>query len=201
MKYGAVVLSAGSGTRYGSKKQFEMLHEVPIWKIVSDKAKHVVPSPNVVVVGIDIAGGNTRSESVRIGINALAQDTDRVIILEAARPLVTEDQIRELLEDTNPSVSFVMPLVNTVVYRDGTYVNRNELYELLTPQAFDFDMLKTAYGRYEYADFTDETRIMYEAYGIRPKFVETTQNLHKLTYKRDISILLEIEKMMEEGTI
>lgn len=201
MKYGAIILSAGSGTRFGAKKQYTELHGVPIWQIVRDKAMQAVPSENVIVVGVDIPGGSTRSESVRIGLNALSPDTDRVILLEAARPLVTVEQILQLLQCNAPSVTFVMPLVNTVIYRDGTYVNRNDLYEMLTPQAFDYRLLKQAYDQLVSPDYTDETRIMYEVHGIQPCFIETIQNLHKLTYQRDVSVLMEIEKMMKEGTL
>ena len=201
MKYGAIILSAGSGTRFGAKKQYIELNGVPIWQIVQSKAIQVVPAENVVVVGIDIPGGNTRSESVRIGLNALSADTERTIILEAARPLVTVEQIIQLLQCDAPSATFVMPLVNTVIFRNGTYVNRNDLYEMLTPQAFDYRLLKRAYDQLISPDYTDETRIMYEVYGIQPCFIETTQNLHKITYQRDISILMEIDKMMKEGTL
>lgn len=52
--------------------------------------------------------------------------------------MVTKEQIQQLLEDDHSSVSFVRPLVNAVIYRNGTYINREDLYELLTPQAVDY---------------------------------------------------------------
>ena len=158
-----------------------------------DKALEVVEQ-NVVTVGVDIPGGNTRSASVINGLNALDSRTQRVILLEAARPLVTKQQILTLLEDPHESTSFVMPLVNTAIMRDGTYLNRNEMYELLTPQAFDFQKLKRAYDSGKFSDMTDETRVMWEFYGIKPHFIETTENLIKVTYRKDITIINELIK-------
>lgn len=198
---GAVVLAAGKGTRFEGQKQFLTFHEKMLWEHVYAKACECVEQSNVVVVGVDIPGGSARSESVRIGLEALNPNTERVILLEAARPLVTVEQIRELLEDRHPSVSFVMPLVNTVIMRDGGYLNRNEMWELLTPQAFDYKKLKAAYASERFADMTDETRVMFEYYGIRPHFIETTQNLYKVTYQRDLAVLEGLYQRMEKGEI
>jgi len=200
MKFGAIVLSAGKGTRFGEQKQFVEFNGLPLWQVVKNKAAVIVPD-NIVVVGVDVAGGETRTESVRIGLDCLDGDTDRVIILEAARPLVTVEQIETLLYDDAPSVSFVMPLVNTVIFRNGDYIDREKLYELLTPQAFDYKLLKAAYEQDKDGVYTDETRVIYETYCIKPKFIETKQNLLKVTYKRDIEIIKELSKMLEEGLL
>lgn len=165
----------------------------PLWRHVYDKAKHVMNGEeNIVVVGVDIDGGATRSMSVLSGLHALERDTDRVIILEAARPLVTEDQIRLLLESDAPSQSFVMPLVDTVIMRDGTYLDRDKMYDLLTPQAFDYKKLLKAYETGRYENMTDETRVMFEEYGMKPLLTETSDNLIKVTYRKDIYIISQI---------
>ena len=193
--YGAIILAAGKGERFQGKKQDIEFHGKPIWRYAYDLSRQIIPENYIVIVGRDIKGGTYRSESVINGLRALPSDTKRVIILEAARPLVTLEQISILLNNDHASVSFVMPLVNTVVKRDGTYLNRDELYELLTPQAFDYKLLKEAYLNGKFTDMTDETRVMYEYHGIKPFFIETGQNLFKLTYKRDIPILESIYQM------
>jgi len=86
----------------------------------------------------------------------------------------------------------VRPLVNTVVYRNGTYINREELYDLLTPQAFDYKLLLQAYQSGNYPDMTDETRVMFECYGIKPEFIETQNNLYKITYPGDLDVIESI---------
>ena len=198
---GAILLAAGSGTRYHGKKQDLEFHGKPLWRYAYEMALEVVGHNNIVAVGKDIQGGSTRTGSVMNGLNALPKEVDRVIIVEAARPMVTRDQIVQLLEDKHPSSTFVRPLVNTVIFRDGTYINRNELYDLLTPQAFDKNMLLEAYQSGRFDDMTDETRVMFEFHGVKPHFIETESNLFKITYPGDLEIIESIYKMQIENGI
>ena len=198
--YSAIILAAGKGTRYEDTKQDVLFHDKPLWRYSYETALRVLPKERIVVVGKDIPGGETRTGSVRRGLFALPPDTERVIIIESARPMVTEAQIRMLLEDPRPSVTFVRPLVNTVIYRDGRFINRNELYDLLTPQAFDYKLLMAAYQSEAFIDVTDDTRIMDEFHGIRPTLIETENNLFKVTYPGDLDIIESIyQKQQKEN--
>lgn len=191
---GAILLAAGSGTRYHGKKQDLIFHGKPIWRYAYETALSVVGEGNIVAVGKDIPGGATRTGSVMNGLKALPKEIDRVILVEAARPMVTREQIIQLLEDPYPSSTFVRPLVNTVVFRDGTYVNRSDMYDMLTPQAFDKNMLEEAYQSGRFNDMTDETRVMFEYHGVKPHFIETESNLFKITYPGDLDIIESIYK-------
>lgn len=194
----AIILAGGSGTRFGNeKKQFFKFHGKMLYEIVLESVMKVLDRKNIVVVGVDVPGGETRSQSVKNGLNYFTDNYDRVIILEAARPLVTEEQIKQLLNNKSRSVSFVMPCVNTPIFRSGKYIDRNQLYDLLVPQAFNFELLKKAYCTNKYYDYTDDTKIMYDEYGIIPELIETTQNLYKVTYKRDIAVLESICELMK----
>lgn len=193
---GAIILAGGQGTRYHKRKQFELLNGTEMWQYVYQKVIKVVEQEKVVVVGVDVNGGKTRSESVQIGLNNLPKYCKRVIILEAARPLVTVEQIKRLIDDDSESITFALPLVNTVIGRDGTYYNRNNFYDLLTPQAFDCQLLKRAYDTGKYTDTTDETIVMFKEYGIKPHFILDGENLLKVTYERDMEI---IKQMLEKG--
>lgn len=190
--YGAVLLAAGKGTRYHEKKQDLIFHGKPLWRYAYETAMSVVGEKNIVAVGKDIPGGETRTGSVMNGLEALPKEVDRVIIVEAARPMVKREQILQLLVDPYPSSTFVRPLVNTVIYRDGTYIDRSELYDLLTPQAFNRQMLMEAYRSNRFNDMTDETRVMFEYHNIKPHFIETESNLFKITYPGDLDILESI---------
>ena len=189
---GAILLAAGQGTRYHGKKQDLIFHDKPVWRYAYETALSVVGEENIVAVGKDIPGGATRTGSVMNGLNALPKIIDRVIIVEAARPMVTKDQVLQLLNDTHPSSTFVRPLVNTVIYRDGTFINRGDLYDLLTPQVFDRNLSQEAYKSNRFNDMTDETRVMFEYHGIKPHFIETESNLFKITYPGDLDILESI---------
>lgn len=189
---GAIILAGGQGTRYQKQKQFELLNGIEMWEHVYRKTIEIIERDKVIVVGVDVNGGKTRSESVQNGLKHLPEKCSRVIILEAARPLVTAKQIEKLVSDENESTTFALPLVNTVIGRDGTYFNRNDFYDLLTPQAFDYQLLKKAYETGKYTDTTDETIIMYKEYGIKPHFILEGENLIKVTYKRDMEIVKQM---------
>lgn len=192
--FGAILLAAGQGSRYHGKKQDLMFHGKPIWRYAYDTALSVVGVRNIVAVGKDFPGGTTRTGSVMKGLAALNESIDRVIIVEAARPMVTKEQIELLLNAPYPSSTFVRPLVNTVIYRNGTFINRDDLYDLLTPQAFDRKMLEEAYQSGRFNDMTDETRVMFEYHGIKPHFIEAESNLFKITYPGDLEIIESIYK-------
>jgi 2-C-methyl-D-erythritol 4-phosphate cytidylyltransferase len=195
---GAIILAGGKGHRFGGQKQFVELDGIPLWQIVYNKVKKFVNENNIVVVGIDVPGGDTRSLSVINGLKRLNSDVTRVLILESARPLVTLEQIEMLLTSSYESVTFVKPLVNTVVFRDGTYVDRETMYELLTPQCFDRNLLQKAYENTRDYGLTDETRLMNFYYGIKPKFFLGSDNLFKITYPKDIHIIMQIKNDIKE---
>lgn len=197
MKHSVILLAAGKGTRYKGTKQDVIFHGKPLWRYAYETAMEIVGKNRIVAVGKDIPGGATRTQSVLKGLEALPQDTQRVAIVEAARPMVTKAQIELLLDDEHPSTSFVRPLVNTVVYRNGVYINREELYDLLTPQAFDYQLLLQAYRSGKFDDMTDETRAMFEQYGIKPYFIETESNLFKVTYPGDLDIIESIYQALK----
>ena len=193
---GAIILAGGQGERFKKKKQFELIDGKEMWRFVYDKAVQVISKEMTRVVGIDIPGGDTRSLSVYNGLMELSENCKRVIIIEAARPLVTVEQIKKSIERSEKSVTYALPLVNTVIGRDGTYYNRNESYALLTPQSFDFQLLREAYKTGKYKDTTDETVVMFREYGIKPYFLLEGENLLKVTYKRDMGI---IQNLLRNG--
>lgn len=196
-KNAAIVLAGGKGTRYGQKKQFIVLNGKPLWQHVHDKVSKFVDDGDICVVGVDVEGGATRSQSVINGLRYLAAHDchyDRLIILEAARPLITEQQIEDILNDEHPSCTFVLPLKSTVIMRDGTYLDRNQMWKMSTPVAFDFKLFYDAYMSGKYLDFTDDTRVMYEEYGEKPHFLEGGENLLKLTYQSDLPVLESLMK-------
>ena len=100
---GAILLAAGQGTRYHGKKQDLVFHGKPLWRYAYETALSVVGKENIVAVGKDFPGGETRTGSVIKGLEALPDAIDRVIIVEAARPMVTPEQILQLLKDPYPS--------------------------------------------------------------------------------------------------
>ena len=185
---GAIILAAGKGTRFHEQKQFVHFIGKPLWRHTYDTALAVIPKENIVVVGVDIMGGETRSKSVLAGLNHL-HDIAKVVIIDAARPLLRADQIQNLIDCKALSISSVMPVVDTVITTDKQYLDRSKCLRLQSPQAFDFELLKKAYSTGKYPDMTDDTRVMFEEYGIAPEFVTGGENLFKVTYPQDLEYL------------
>lgn len=198
-----IELAAGLGTRFGEKKQFVEFRGKPIWRHIYDKVLKIVPKENVVVVGVDVPGGITRAQSVINGLSYFkgsGKEYKRVAIVEAARPLVTIQQLKDIIEDTHDSATYALPLVSTIIKKDGTYMDRNDFYKMSTPVAFNFDLFCAAYLSGKHYDFTDDTRVMYEHYGIKPYFMEGSDNLLKLTYQSDLAVLEILSRKYEEKT-
>lgn len=187
-----IILAAGQGSRFGRKKQFLEINGKPLWQHVKNKALNFTEPENVVVVGVDIEGGITRSQSVVCGLKyfkKMGREFDKIVILEAARPLITLEQINNAISADSDSVTFAMPLTSTIIRKNGEYLDRNDCLLLSTPVCFNYNLFSNAYLSGKYFDLTDDTFVMYSEYGIKPTLLEGSENLVKLTYSSDLAIL------------
>ncbi|MER7727910.1 2-C-methyl-D-erythritol 4-phosphate cytidylyltransferase [Streptomyces sp. NPDC096323] len=76
--------------------------------------EHALPERTEFVV---VPGGETRQESVKLGLDALPADVSAVLVHDAARPLVpvdTVDAVIEAVRDGAPAVVPALPLADTV---------------------------------------------------------------------------------------
>ena len=98
----AVVLAAGTGTRFGSPKQYELLGDRRVLDWAVAAARTVAEGVVLVVApdrageaepGVDavVAGAPTRSGSVRAGLAAVPGEADIVVVHDAARPLASPE--------------------------------------------------------------------------------------------------------------
>lgn len=184
MKFSCVVLAGGNGIRFGSKKQFMEWNGKPLWKYAFDVCRRV--SDDVIVVGVDIPGGDTRQKSVFNGICKVKEN--RVVIVEAARPLVTPEQIKVIAEVDWPSVSYAIDSSDTILYH-GMYLYRKYCLRLQVPQAFDTDLLLEAHKNNTQCNPTDDTVLVKNYSGIDPEIIAGGLNLLKVTYQQDLQIL------------
>ncbi|MEP4651905.1 MAG: 2-C-methyl-D-erythritol 4-phosphate cytidylyltransferase, partial [Ilumatobacter sp.] len=90
-----IVVAGGSGRRFGRPKQYESLGDrrvldasFSVAESCSSGVVLVVPAADVAREG-GVAGGATRSESVRAGLAEVPADVDIVCVHDAARPLAS----------------------------------------------------------------------------------------------------------------
>jgi len=103
----AVLVAAGRGERFGAPKQYERLGDRRVLDWALDAAGAVSEGVVLVVppdrVGDDepaaaavVAGGATRSGSVRAGLAAVPEEADIVLVHDAARPLTPSTMFDEV---------------------------------------------------------------------------------------------------------
>ena len=155
-----IVVAAGTGSRFGGPKQYEALgpRRVLDWAVAaarpsSDGVVLVVPpdragdaEPDVDVV---VAGGATRSASVRAGLAAVPDDAELVLVHDAARPLASRalfESVVDHLAGGHEAVVPVVPVRDTIRRADGGTVDREGLVAVQTPQGFRADLLRRAHA-------------------------------------------------------
>jgi 2-C-methyl-D-erythritol 4-phosphate cytidylyltransferase len=139
-----------------------------------------------------VAGGATRSDSVRAGLAEVPADALVVLVHDAARPLVSDDVIERVLTPLSEGWDGAVPALPVsdtlkLVAPDGAVidtVSREGLYAVQTPQAFLADALRRAVGGA--AEATDCAGLV-EAAGGRVKVVEGDPRLLKVTTADDLA--------------
>ncbi len=147
-----------------------------------------------------VTGGKQRYDSV---INALtylkeyAADDDWVFVHDAARPCLQKSDVALLFSEleANPvggilatPVKDTLKLSNADLESEKT-VNRNNLWQALTPQVFRFKVLyKAMLAAKKYPHkITDEASAV-ECYGLKPKLVQGQSDNFKITLAEDIEL-------------
>jgi len=218
MRTVAIIPAAGSGNRMNRdvSKQYLTLAGKPILVCtlevfeacpLVDALLVVVPSQDLESVRTDILapwnlkkvagiipGGKERQDSVRAGIEALAGDTELVIIHDAVRPFITagliENCIRAAEEEGAATVG--VPAKDTVkeVGPDGRILrtcDRSLLWLTQTPQAFRRDIIESAHRAAVRDGFrgTDDTSLV-ERLGIAVRMIRGDYGNIKITTPEDL---------------
>ncbi|WP_380162402.1 2-C-methyl-D-erythritol 4-phosphate cytidylyltransferase [Kineococcus sp. R86509] len=102
---------------------------------------------------IVVAGGAERQDSVRLGLEALAEDVDVVLVHDAARCLTPPHVFTAVVEAVRagaPAVIPVLPVSDTIKRVAGHLVvetvDRSELVAVQTPQGFAAGPLRAAHA-------------------------------------------------------
>ena len=213
----AILVAGGKGLRMGSDipKQFLPLRGRPVLMHTIDVFRRTYPDIHIILVlpreqqdywrqlcgqhGYDVElcvadGGETRFYSVRNGLSLIPDDARGVVgVHDGVRPFVSPETIRRCFEAAEEfgAVVPVVPVVETVrqVLADGSSmtVDRNAYRLVQTPQTFDIQLLKKAYGQPFDPFFTDDASVV-EAMGHPIKLVEGNNENIKLTNPADLKL-------------
>ena len=158
-------------------------------------------------------GGNTRTESVCLGLKAIegASGDDLVLVHDGARCLITYEEITACIDGLKDHTvcASAVPVKNTLkevevmasgeVKVTGT-PDRSRFYEILTPQGFKHSDIKMCYERAasDGIEATDDTALA-TIYGLDVYLTKGLYSNLKITTPEDIAIASEIVRSRGES--
>ena len=209
----AIIPAAGSGKRFGEKKQLKELSGRPLihytlipflessainniiiaaQKKDLDKIASIVDSIESEKKVSIIEGGDTRQNSI---YNALAQinsNTEYVCIHDAARPFVTKHLIEKLIDTLKTCDAVIVGNKSTDTlkeYSDGNVlrtIDRKKIWNVQTPQAFIKEVIVNAYelAKKQNIVATDDSSLVEQA-GYKVKIINDSSINFKITTQED----------------
>lgn len=196
----SIVVAAGGGTRFGGAKQYAPLGDRRVldWSLAAARAAStgvvlVVPPDRVAraeaAADVVVAGGSSRSASVRAGLAAVPDDVEVVVVHDGARPAAGTELFAAVVAAVVGGADAAVPgvaLVDSVRRRDGTAVDRDALVAVQTPQAFRAVALRRAHA--SESDASDDATLV-ERIGGRIVVVDGDPANVKLTHAADLDLL------------
>lgn len=214
MKWAAVVVAAGRGTRFGKPKQlidiagrpmlwwslrtFAEMDEVEALVVVTERdwlaevaevADDAAPSK---LIGT-VPGGATRQASTYLGLCAVPESIEGVFVHDGARPLVTAQDVRRGMQPVRPGHASLLaiPVVDTIKIVDPQGVvretlDRNVLWAAQTPQFATLSDMTMAHeaGKENGIDATDDAMLL-ERFGVTVHVVQGSPENFKVTVAED----------------
>jgi 2-C-methyl-D-erythritol 4-phosphate cytidylyltransferase len=200
----AVVVAGGSGTRFGAKKQYALLDGRPVLSWSLDAARRacggvvlVLPVDDIAAgrtwdADLVVAGGVSRSDSVRAGLAAVPADVRIIAVHDAARPLAGPAIWAGAIDAVRRGADGAIPVVEVTdtiksVGPDGVPVtlDRSGLVAVQTPQTFNAGALRSAHR--PGADATDDAALVEAAGGTVVLVPGHPHNL-KITHPDDLLV-------------
>lgn len=213
----AIIVAAGGSHRMGFDKlfaeiggrvvlahsiaAFERAESVTAILIVSRPERHreieqlIATEPFGKVRSI-VSGGERRQDSVRSGLRHLAEDVQFIAVHDAARPLITPQQIERVYQvcRVNGAAASAEPVTDTLKYADVDLsvtgsVDRHQLFAMQTPQIFETKLLRDAYEAAFAKNIlvTDEVSAV-EQFGHKVFLVPNEDANFKITYPQDLPL-------------
>jgi 2-C-methyl-D-erythritol 4-phosphate cytidylyltransferase/2-C-methyl-D-erythritol 2,4-cyclodiphosphate synthase len=204
----AIIAAAGSGERFGAPIPKALIH-LGDKTLLAHAISNIAPVVDQIVVtapagyeaqikeitgeGITVVtGGATRSESVRIGLAAIDESAEFVLVHDAARSLASTalaQSVIDALRSGDIAVIPGLPEVDTVKVVDANgYVtstpDRASLRKVQTPQGFSYSVLKAAHEVPQ--DATDDAVLVANA-GHQVRIINGEESALKITTPSDLA--------------
>lgn len=217
-------MAAGSGSRTGlnTPKQYikigdnAVIHHTILQFVNHPKidAVRVIYSPEHAdiyqksIAGLNvlspIKGGASRQESVRLGLESLAEfSPKKVLIHDAARPFVSPNIISNVVNKLN-NCDAAIPVIlveDTLKKIDNgqvsTTVSRDNLARAQTPQGFSYGKITQAHQTLKHMQLTDDASL-FEQLNLSVETVLGQQGNFKITTEDDLK---RAEKIMQKQYI
>jgi 2-C-methyl-D-erythritol 4-phosphate cytidylyltransferase len=213
----AIIVAAGDSRRMGFDKLFAAIAGKPVIahtirafeRAISvdgiivvaredrhDEIKTIVRDENFKKVKSIIPGGKCRQDSVRAGLDHLESVMRYVAVHDAARPLITPQQIDRVFEQCriHGAAALAEPINDTLKRADADLlvtdsVDRQELYAMQTPQIFERQLIAEAYRAVytKNVSVTDEVSAV-ERLGRKVALVLNDDFNFKITYPRHLPL-------------
>jgi 2-C-methyl-D-erythritol 4-phosphate cytidylyltransferase len=217
MMLSAIIVAGGSSERMGFDKLFAVIAGEPVIahairaferadcvsEIVlvareqqHDEIRKIASGAGFKKIRAIVPGGERRQDSVRAGLDRIDRDAKYVAVHDAARPLITPEQIECVFEQclVHGAAVLAQPVNDTLKRADADLlvvgsVDRHQIYAMQTPQIFERKLIDDAYrGVYaENASVTDEVSAV-ERLGHKIALVLNDDFNFKITYPRDLPV-------------
>jgi 2-C-methyl-D-erythritol 4-phosphate cytidylyltransferase len=212
-----IIVAGGSSQRMGFDKLFAVIAGEPVIAHAIRAFERATSISTIVVVTREnrhdeirkisrdggfkkvrsiVPGGERRQDSVRAGLDRIDRDAKYVAVHDAARPLITPEQIERAFEECriHGAAALAQPVNDTLKHADADLlvvgsVDRHQLYAIQTPQIFERRLIEDAY-RAVYAEnilVTDEVSAV-ERLGQKIALVLNDDFNLKITNPRDLSV-------------
>jgi 2-C-methyl-D-erythritol 4-phosphate cytidylyltransferase len=213
----AIIVAAGGSRRMGFDKLFApiagksvLAHSIGVFEradsvteiiLVARQDRHrevekILLSENFKKVRSIVAGGERRQDSVGAGLEKLDENARYVAVHDAARPLLTPQQIERVYEAsrTHGAAALAEPIADTLKRADVDLavigsVDRHRLFAMQTPQIFEAKLLREAYRTVFNQNIvvTDEVSAV-ERLGQKILLVPNEELNFKITYPQDLPL-------------
>jgi 2-C-methyl-D-erythritol 4-phosphate cytidylyltransferase/2-C-methyl-D-erythritol 2,4-cyclodiphosphate synthase len=214
MKIAAILVAAGTGSRFGgaTPKQLLLLHGKPVLRHAAEALlEHVdvlQPVGDAALIGPALAGvrhlpivpgGAERQDSVRAGLEALQRHApDIVLVHDAARPIIPPGTVEAVLAALNSHPGAIPALAVSDTLKRGAQnritetVPRANLFRAQTPQGFHYPiLLRLHQAAASRAAATDDAALL-EAAGLDVALVQGAEHNIKLTLPDDFARLEQL---------